>query len=96
MVEFIKGSEVKGKIKSEGVTVINVTAAWCGPCKMFAPVLEELSENTSIYKVDVDTNQDFAREMNVQGVPATFIYKDGKLAETVSGFVPKEVMEQKI
>ena len=96
MVEFIKGSEVAGKIKSEGTTIINITASWCGPCKMFAPVLEEISETTTVFKVDVDTNQDFAREMQIQGVPATLIYKDGKLVDRISGFVPKEVVEQKI
>ncbi len=96
MATFINGSEVKGKINPTGTTIINVTASWCGPCKMLAPILEEIGQTTDVYKVDVDTNQEFAREMNVQGVPATFIYKDGVLVDTISGFVPKEVIEQKL
>ncbi len=96
MATFINGSEVKGKIKESGTTIINVTASWCGPCQMFAPILEEIGKTVDVFKVDIDTNREFAQEMGVQGVPATFIYKDGKLSEQISGYVPKEVLEQKI
>ena len=94
-VEIIKGTEVKSVTES-GVKVVNVFGTWCGPCKMFAPVLEDISNNIPVYKIDVDQNNEFAREMKVQGVPTTFIYKDGKVVDTIVGFQPKELLEQKI
>ncbi|WKX02476.1 thioredoxin family protein [Candidatus Mycoplasma mahonii] len=96
MIEYIKGSDVKGKINDKGITLINVTAAWCGPCKMMAPILEELSTDVDTFKVEIDDNQEFATEMKVQGVPTTFIYKDGKLSDTLVGYIPKEVFKSKI
>ncbi|MGZ9413829.1 thioredoxin family protein [Mycoplasma sp. 480] len=72
----------------KGVQLLNFHATWCGPCKMLAPVLKEVAEkmNIEVYKVDVDQDRNFAREMGVSGTPTTFIYKDGKLVSHIVGY----------
>ena len=96
-VEFINSAEVADKTKGARVTIVNITASWCGPCKMMAPILEEIeAAGTPVFKVDVDENQEFAKGLEVKGVPTTLIYKDGKIVNRVEGFVPKQVLETKI
>jgi len=60
---------------------------------MLAPFLEEISENNKVLKINADENQDYLREMGIQGIPATFIYKDGKPGQRFDGFVPKAAIE---
>ena len=97
-IKYLKGSEVKNLISKEDdkVRIINVFAEWCGPCKMMAPILEEISQEHEVIKVDLDKNQDFATDMKVQGVPATFIFKGDKLIKSITGYVAKEVITQNI
>jgi thioredoxin 1 len=97
-LELIKGLEVETKLKKEGIALLNVYADWCGPCKMFAPVLEEIAkkDDIQILKVDWDQNKSYVESIDVHSVPTTFIYKDGKIVEKFSGFLPKEVLEKKL
>ena len=94
-IEMISGQDVP-QVTKEGVSIVNVFGTWCGPCKMLEPILEDISSENKVYKIDVDHNRDFAQEMKIQGVPSTFIYKDGELRDAITGFVPKEVLERKI
>lgn len=96
-LEVIRAAEVAEKTKGSNVTIVNLFATWCGPCKMLAPILEEINnEGTAVFKVDVDQDGEFAKEMGVRGVPSTLIYKDGNLVNKVDGFVPKQVLLEKI
>lgn len=88
-IQYIKGTEVQEKTKS-GVTVVNAFATWCGPCKMLAPFLEEASNEVPVFKVDIDENQEWAKEKDIKGIPLTMIFKDGELKQKFEGFVPKE------
>ncbi|OEH84658.1 thioredoxin [Desulfuribacillus stibiiarsenatis] len=77
---------------SAGVSLVDFYADWCGPCKMLAPVLDEIAEelaDVKVIKVNVDQNQDLAAEYRVQGVPTIVIMKDGQLVERAVGFQPK-------
>lgn len=94
-VQKIMGQEASTKIE-KGIQIINVFGTWCGPCKMFAPILEEISENFETFKINIDDNPEYVKEMNIKGVPSTFIFKDGQLKDTIVGFIPKEIMETKI
>ncbi|MBE5890151.1 MAG: thioredoxin [Lachnospiraceae bacterium] len=95
MVKKISGNEFDNEIAS-GVSVVDFNATWCGPCKMLAPILEEVSgEMTDVkfFAVDVDENQDLARKFNIMSIPAVAVFKDGALQEMNVGMVPKDALK---
>ena len=73
--------------------VVDFWAAWCGPCKMIAPALEELSdefgEQVTIVKVDIDENPDAPSKYGVRGIPTMILFKNGEVAATQVGALPK-------
>lgn len=83
----------------QGLAVVDFWATWCGPCRMIAPILDQLaSEYTGkakVAKVDVDTNQQTAMRFNVRSIPSILFFKDGKHVDTVVGAVPKSHLERK-
>ena len=83
----------------KGLAVVDFWATWCGPCRMIAPILDQLaSEYTGkakVAKVDVDTNQQTAMRFNVRSIPSILFFKDGKHVDTVVGAVPKSHLERK-
>jgi thioredoxin 1 len=92
MVKQINTDEFKEVIK-EGKTVVDLFATWCGPCKMLSPVLDEISEEittTKFYKIDVDDNQDVAREYNVMSIPTILIFENGNLVNKIVGLRSRE------
>ena len=83
----------------EGVCVVDFFATWCGPCKMLAPVFEELSQEMSevkFFKVDVDQALDIARKFSITTVPTMIIFKDGQAVDKMIGFLPKEHIKAKV
>jgi thioredoxin 1 len=78
---------------SDKTVLIDFWATWCGPCRMIAPIIEELAieydGKAKIGKVDVDENQQIAIKFGVRSIPTLLIFKDGKLKDTIIGAVPK-------
>ena len=69
------------EVTSEGIVVVDFFANWCGPCKMLAPVLEEMADEykqVKFVKVDVDQDVDLARRYGIQSIPNVIFFKDGK------------------
>ena len=83
----------------KGLAVVDFWAAWCGPCRMIAPILDQLASEydgkAKVVKVDVDTNQQTAMRFNVRSIPSILFFKDGKHVDTVVGAVPKSHLERK-
>ena len=83
-------AEVKN---GKGLVVVDFYATWCGPCKMLAPVLEqvadEVKEKATIKKLDIDECLDIAKEFNVMSVPTMILFKDGKEVERIVGLRQK-------
>ena len=79
---------------NEGLVLVDFWATWCGPCKMIAPVLEELAADyegkADILKLDVDENPSTAAKYEVMSIPTLIVFKDGQPVDKVVGFQPKE------
>lgn len=92
MVKVIKNNNMS-EAKASALALVDFSAVWCGPCKMLAPVLEELSEEMAgkvdFYKVDVDENSQLAMEYRIMNIPALVLLKDGQQVDMTVGFQPK-------
>ena len=85
--------------KNSGLTVVDFWATWCAPCRMIAPILDQLASEFSgkvkVTKLDVDQNVRTATRFNVRSIPTLLFFKDGKLVDQVVGAVPKQALETK-
>jgi thioredoxin 1 len=86
--------------KGEGLAMVDFWAAWCGPCRMVAPIVEQLAGEyegrLKVAKVDVDANQQTSMKYNIRSIPSILFFKDGKHIDTVVGAVPKALLDRKI
>lgn len=98
MAKIINSQEFNNTIES-GVVVVDFFATWCGPCKMLAPVIDELSnelDNVNFVKVDIDQSMDLAQKFRIVSVPTLKVFKNGEEVDTLMGFMPKEVLKSKV
>ena len=101
MSEYVKvyTSEDLKSDKLSGLTLVDFWATWCGPCRMVAPIVEELASETpdvTFAKVDVDENPDVAIGLGITSIPTLMLFKNGKLVDKLIGARPKQDIKQMI
>ena len=96
--EFTDASFENDVINSKEPVLIDFWAEWCAPCRMVAPVMEELANDYAgklkVGKVDVDYNPQVAMQYAVRSIPSILLFKNGELVDTVVGAVPKYILER--
>lgn len=101
MSKIINNIEFQNEVLNKaGVTLVDFFAVWCGPCKMVAPVLDELSMEmqgkAKIFKVDVDQSPELAQRYGISSVPTMILFKNGRPIEKIVGFQPKAALKTKL
>jgi thioredoxin 1 len=86
--------------KNDGLTIVDFWATWCGPCRMIAPILDQLAVEyegkVKVAKVDVDANIKTGSRFNVRSIPMLLFFKGGKVVDQIIGAVPKAHIESKL
>jgi thioredoxin 1 len=100
ILEVTDGNFEQEVLKSSQVVMIDFWAAWCGPCKALAPVVDEVAASYNgklkVVKMDVDKNAATPGRYGVRGIPTLLIFKDGVVKEQIVGYVPKETIQKAV
>lgn len=96
MVKKIEKNDMNEALGSS-LALVDFSATWCGPCKMLAPVLEEISEEFAgkldFFNADVDANDELALKYGIQNIPALVMFKNGEIVDRIVGFQSKEKLK---
>ena len=87
-------------VRKGGLVVVDCWAAWCAPCRMIGPIIEELAKDYAgrilFGKLNVDNNREVPLEYQIMSIPTILVFKDGELVDRIIGVMPKRLLEQKI
>lgn len=101
MARELSSNEFQNEVlNSKDTVLVDFSATWCGPCKMLAPIVDELGTEmqgkVKVFKLDVDKSGDIAMKYQVMAVPTVIIFKNGEVAEKMVGFQPKNILKDKL
>lgn len=83
-------------LESKETVLVDFFANWCGPCRMLSPIMDDISNEISVYKIDTDSEADLAREYGVMSIPCVIAFKDGKEVSRTVGLKSKDEIMQMI
>ncbi len=87
-------------VQSDMPTLVDLWAEWCGPCKMLAPIVEQIASeyegSLKVFQLNVDDNQVTPAKFGVMGIPTLLLFKGGQLVESIAGYMPKDRLLAKI
>lgn len=95
----ITGDNFQDTVSKEGIVLLDFWAEWCGPCKRFGPIFEEVSDEFSQYtfgKIDTEANQELAAALQIQSIPTLMMFRDGVLLARESGLLPAAALKELI
>ena len=99
-IEVTEDTFQSSVIENTQLVIVDFWAAWCPPCKILHPILDEIAEDydgkVTVCKVDVDQNQSLAQKYGIRSIPTVFIFKGGEIKDQVIGALPKEHISAKI
>ena len=100
MVTELTADSFQQEIKGTTPIIVDFWASWCGPCKMLAPIFEEVSKDFAgklrFAKISTETYPQIAEQHDITGIPCLIVFKNGKEVDRIIGFSPKPVLKQKI
>jgi len=93
----VTDNELKGFLNNDGISILQFSAPWCGPCRVIGPIIDELAstnEDIQVGKVNIDENGNTAAAYGIRSIPTIIFFKDGEKVKQVSGVLPLAELEK--